>query len=59
MNSDFNIITVTGFGATGSSAISHIISEFDNVKSLGSTNFGCFKTFMEYLTRLFFKRWKS
>lgn len=39
MNSDFNIITVTGFGATGSSAISHIISEFDNVKSLGSTEF--------------------
>ena len=39
MRPNFNIITVTGFGATGSSAISHIVSEFDNVKSLGSTEF--------------------
>lgn len=39
MKSNFNIITTTGFGATGSSAISHIISEFDNVKSYGSIEF--------------------
>lgn len=39
MKSDFNIITVTGFGATGSSSISHLVSEFDDVKSLGTIEF--------------------
>ena len=39
MKSDFNIITVTGFGATGSSSISHLLSEFDDVKSLGTIEF--------------------
>ena len=39
MKNDVNILTATGYGATGSSAITHILSEFSNVKSYGDAEF--------------------